>query len=136
MFPKKLRTFSWKGKRGIEGVQYDHKQIGWPFSCLNKWPLWKWDIALELSNRICRILLKKIKIISWNLFYWVVWLIWRFLVSENSPSCSLSVCHFGKKVAIQLGIWQDIFKLSEKKASWNISSARIDLLSDGTCHLT
>ena len=38
-FPKNLRTFSLEGKRGIEGVQYDHKQIGWPFSCLNKWPL-------------------------------------------------------------------------------------------------
>ena len=59
-------------------------------------------------------IVKKIKIISKNIFYWVVWLIWRFLVSENSPSCSLSVCHFGKKVAIQLGIWQDVFKLSEK----------------------
>ena len=50
--------------------------------------------------------------------------------------CPSAISERKSQLKYQLGIWQDINKLAENKPTGNISSARIDLLSDGTCHPT
>ena len=50
--------------------------------------------------------------------------------------CPSAISERKSQFKYQLGIWQDINKLAENKPTGNISSARIDWLSDGTCHPT